>query len=106
MAIDGTFETRRQQCGAAVSEAAEHGDADDIEDEVEDQALFLGEAAWNLAQKMRDRYSLGLSHIDWNLTEHFAAGLEKRDVRLARSAEQGRILGRYAGSAGDRRREK
>jgi hypothetical protein len=88
-AIDArTFATRRQQCRAMVMGIAEHGDAHDVETEVEDQALVLGDAAWDLAQRLRDRYMLGLSHIEWNLTEHFVDGMAKRDERIARHARE------------------
>lgn len=89
LAIDArTFGTRRQQSGTMINGTAEHGDADDVETEVEDQALFLGEAAWGLAVRMRDRYDLGPTHVSSDLGEHFATGLQKMTERQARRAKE------------------
>lgn len=78
LAIDArTFATRRRQSGNVVSGIAEYGDADDIEGEVEDQAIVLGDAAWNLALRFRERYKLGATHVDWNIADHFKQGFAR-----------------------------
>jgi len=85
LAIDArTFDTRRQQSANVVSNIAEYGDADDIEGEVEDQAIILGDAAWKLALTFRERYKLGPTHIGWNVADHFAQGF----ARMAQQKEQ------------------
>lgn len=93
LAIDArTFATRRRQSGDMVTGVAEHGDADDIEGEVEDQAVILGDAAWRLAVRFRTRYKLGASHVTWDIADHFVQGFARiEQTRVANAAHAARM---------------
>lgn len=87
LAIDArTFATRRNQGRAVVSAIAEHGTADDVEVETDEQAVILGDAAWRLALRLRAHYKLGASHVVRDIADHFAQGFEQIEQRRATDA--------------------
>lgn len=102
LAIDvRTFGTRRNQSGAIISSVAEHGDADDIEQEVEAQAVALGTVAWSLAARFRARYNLGETHIAWAVGDHFTQEAAAIAERKKREAAEMANMWAVADAAGD-----
>jgi hypothetical protein len=92
-AIDsGTFHTKIEQSRASISGTSDHGDADDVENEVTKQAVLLGTEAWRLSQRMRAHYGLPPPDLGWDVAESLRGQKRALDRRQAAAAETDQIF--------------
>ena len=85
-----TFGNRIQGSRGFIRGVGEHGDADEVEDEVNKQAVVLGKAAWQFASSLRSTYGLPAAtppyDIDAVLTEEDQRQERNRKTREEESA--------------------
>lgn len=84
LAIDcRTFTARVGLSQDAVSSLADHGDADDVHQEMDKQALILTLGAWRLAADLRERFAIAKGNAGWPIEEESRRRLEEIQAREA-----------------------
>jgi hypothetical protein len=74
-----TFNNQIHAARSFIRKVGEYGDADDVEDEVNKQAVLLGSASWQLATSLRVKYALPASNPPYDV----AALLQREEERQA-----------------------
>jgi hypothetical protein len=82
-----TFGSQIQMGRSFVRAVGEHGDADDVEEEVIKQAVLLGESAWQLASALRAAYSLPAANPAYDILAVFSEEEDRLAKNTAARAE-------------------
>lgn len=75
-----TFDNRIQGARGFIRGTGEHGDADDVENEVNRQAIWLAKASWNFASGLRTAYRLSHAMPPYDI-EAFLVEEDQRQER-------------------------
>jgi hypothetical protein len=103
LAIDcRTFPTKINLAHDMISAEGDHGDADDVEVEINKQSMILGLAAWALAVRMRERFSLGKAAPGWDVQDAMSGRLSQMKAReVARWASNAAMVAELSAVAPD-----